>query len=208
MVNSVNHDDQSPLLLACMAAKQDCIETLLEIGADLAQNGLVPAQATPKSKSVQMQCAEAMCKVYPDHLDNSAIKFGGSPLHWYSTMSMSKRPQNGGTFSLFCACVVSVVVCWSNSFLGARQKPGSWNLWRAKWTLRVGGFFPRMLGTMLKMFFWIFFRVRPENSPLRREIVQDFSSFSRRFCGRGNATHANSVNVGLQISFWPVYFSL
>ncbi|OQV13864.1 85/88 kDa calcium-independent phospholipase A2 [Hypsibius exemplaris] len=85
MVNSINHDGQSPLLLACMAAKQDCIEMLLSIGADLSQNNFVPALSGPSSKSLQMQCAEAMCKVYSDHLDSTAIKFGGTPLHWCKT---------------------------------------------------------------------------------------------------------------------------
>ncbi|GAU97825.1 hypothetical protein RvY_09055-2 [Ramazzottius varieornatus] len=82
MVNSVNHDDQTPLLLACMAAKQDCIEALFSIGSDLAQNKLVLTSSEPKSKSLQMQCAESLCKVYPELLESPAVKFGGSPLHW------------------------------------------------------------------------------------------------------------------------------
>lgn len=55
MVNSINHADQSPLMLACMAGKLDCIEALFSIGADLAQNNVVPVNATPGSKSLQMQ---------------------------------------------------------------------------------------------------------------------------------------------------------
>ncbi|XP_055335151.1 85/88 kDa calcium-independent phospholipase A2-like [Paramacrobiotus metropolitanus] len=91
VINAVNHADQSPLLLACMAAKQDCIEALFSVGADLAQNGIVPVNSTPASKSLQMQCAESLCKVYPDLLDPSGIKFGGGPLHWCKTKAGTMR---------------------------------------------------------------------------------------------------------------------
>ena len=69
--------------------KQECVEALLFIGADLAQNNKVKAVKNPGEKALQLQydlfvlysfkvfkafifrCAEAICKVYPNDLESA-----------------------------------------------------------------------------------------------------------------------------------------
>jgi calcium-independent phospholipase A2 len=76
LINWKNKDNFSPLYLACLNDKPDCVKELLKNGADA--NGASIADESRK----EFLCEFDNNKTVMDHLDTKDMKNGGSPLHW------------------------------------------------------------------------------------------------------------------------------
>ena len=82
LINARNKNNVSPIHLACISDKPDCVKELLKNGADV--NGACIEIHSPLSSD---SSPENFDKQMIDHLDPKVMKTGGNPLHW------AKSPQ-------------------------------------------------------------------------------------------------------------------
>lgn len=92
LINARNKDNVSPIHLACISDKPDCVKALLKNGADV--NGACieqtchrMAKSNVTSPGGSDSSPENFDKSMMDHLDPKDMKNGGNPLHW------AKSPQ-------------------------------------------------------------------------------------------------------------------
>lgn len=79
-MNHCNSDGYTPLHLACLADKPECVKHLLLAGAD----GNISACTTTANKINRVGDGSVadFLQSNPNTLDTQDMKFGGSPLHW------------------------------------------------------------------------------------------------------------------------------
>lgn len=75
LINSRNADNYSPLHLACLHDKPECVKELLKNGADV--NGASIVEKTNDELSYDLRKNTVI-----DDLDPKDMKNGGTPLHW------------------------------------------------------------------------------------------------------------------------------
>ncbi|XP_041774229.1 85/88 kDa calcium-independent phospholipase A2 isoform X4 [Anopheles merus] len=86
-LNHCNTDGYTPLHLACLADKPDCVKALLLAGADT--NKMARGAGTSYSKSIPSTCTDGNVADFlvsnPNKLFTQDMKHGGTPLHWSSS---------------------------------------------------------------------------------------------------------------------------
>ncbi|XP_065160438.1 85/88 kDa calcium-independent phospholipase A2 isoform X2 [Atheta coriaria] len=78
--NARNHNGHTPLHLACLADKPECVKALLLGGADVNISANLEGGAEPAPGYVGNFLQD-----YPNVLSSQDMKFGGTPLHWASS---------------------------------------------------------------------------------------------------------------------------
>lgn len=83
IINLRNDNGHTPLHLACLNDKPECVKELLRSGADVNIAGTddgVPLQCAVEISSAS--CAKEIIDMYPNQLHAKDMKNGGTPLHW------------------------------------------------------------------------------------------------------------------------------
>ncbi|XP_067128398.1 85/88 kDa calcium-independent phospholipase A2 [Centruroides vittatus] len=86
IINLRNNKGHTPLHLACLNDKPECVKELLRSGADVNIAGTddgVPLQCAVETSSAS--CAKEIIDMYPNQLHAKDMKNGGTPLHWAKT---------------------------------------------------------------------------------------------------------------------------
>lgn len=91
LINARNRDLASPIHLACLADKPDCVKELLKNGADV-NGACIDASYSPPATHTSCNSSfdsspEQLDRIMIDQLDSRDMKNGGNPLHW------AKSPQ-------------------------------------------------------------------------------------------------------------------
>uniref|UniRef100_A0A182QI25 phospholipase A2 n=1 Tax=Anopheles farauti TaxID=69004 RepID=A0A182QI25_9DIPT len=82
-LNHCNTDGYTPLHLACLADKPDCVKALLLAGADT--NKMARGAGTSYSKTIPSSNVADFLVSNPNKLFTQDMKHGGTPLHWSSS---------------------------------------------------------------------------------------------------------------------------
>lgn len=95
VINMLNHDGHTPLHLACMADKPECVKELLRAGADVNMACIVEDDDVDDVD--RAQTGEMPSKSLSDIMDTHAqslymddMKTGGTPLHWSKTPELTE----------------------------------------------------------------------------------------------------------------------
>ncbi|CAM1291435.1 PLA2G6 (predicted) [Pycnogonum litorale] len=86
VINSLNHNGQTALHLACLEDKPDCVHALLRAGIDVNSNSEFPILHCAVDESSSARCAKEIVDMYPDQLHTHDMKNGGTPLHWVKSV--------------------------------------------------------------------------------------------------------------------------
>ncbi|KAF5307036.1 hypothetical protein FQR65_LT07179 [Abscondita terminalis] len=78
-LNSRNHNGHTPLHMACLADKSDCVKALLLAGADV---NITAATGSPDQDKSAPGYVGDFLQDHPKSLYQQDMKFGGTPLHW------------------------------------------------------------------------------------------------------------------------------
>ncbi|KAF5304085.1 hypothetical protein FQA39_LY01870 [Lamprigera yunnana] len=84
-LNSRNHNGHTPLHLACLADKCECVKALLLAGADV--NITAAAGSIDQDRSAPGYVGDFL-QNHPKSLSQQDMKFGGTPLHWSCSRSV------------------------------------------------------------------------------------------------------------------------
>ncbi|KAI1303564.1 85/88 kDa calcium-independent phospholipase A2 [Halotydeus destructor] len=93
LINARNSEAASPLHLACLADKPDCVKELLKNGAEVNgaciedSHGATRSTASSPVDTSPDNVNKSIDKLMVDQLDHKDMKNGGNPLHW------AKSPQ-------------------------------------------------------------------------------------------------------------------
>lgn len=82
-LNHCNIDGYTPLHLACLADKPDCVKALLLAGADT--NKMARGAGTSYTKTIPSSNVADFLVSHPNKLLTQDMKHGGTPLHWCSS---------------------------------------------------------------------------------------------------------------------------
>lgn len=84
LMNTPNEAGKTPLHLACEADKPECVKALLCAGADVnvaaTHDSVLPIHSAMAANSTL--CAKEIIAMYPNQLNVTDMKGGGTPLHW------------------------------------------------------------------------------------------------------------------------------
>lgn len=81
-LNHFNADGYTPLHLACLTDKPECVNVLLMAGANV---NLSAKQSKPSKTSTPTSLAGFVKNNKHNKLYNQYMKYGGTPLHWCSS---------------------------------------------------------------------------------------------------------------------------
>lgn len=84
LLNTPNEAGKTPLHLACEGDKPECVKALLCAGADVnvaaTHDSTLPIHSAMAANSTL--CAKEIISMYPNQLNVTDMKHGGTPLHW------------------------------------------------------------------------------------------------------------------------------
>jgi len=84
-INLRNKDGQTPLHLACLANKPECVKALIAAGADINLSGSEGDSVVHTAVATSSACAREIFTAFPNQLHAKDMKNGGTPLHWATT---------------------------------------------------------------------------------------------------------------------------
>lgn len=107
LINSKNIDGQTPLHLACLADKPDCVKALIAAGANINLSSSDEGSIVQTAVATSSACAKEILTAFPNQLNAKVwekisirvifllcyhnfrvikdMKNGGTPLHWATT---------------------------------------------------------------------------------------------------------------------------
>lgn len=92
VINMLNHDGHTPLHLACMADKPECVKELLRAGADVNMACIVEEDDVDRAQMGEMP-SKSLSDVMHTHAQRlymDDMKTGGTPLHWSKTPELTE----------------------------------------------------------------------------------------------------------------------
>ncbi|XP_076365699.1 calcium-independent phospholipase A2 VIA isoform X1 [Tachypleus tridentatus] len=100
VINTRNNDGHTPLHLACMADKPDCVKELLCSGTDVnlaaTVDGDYKKQVDSERTLTTTRSVKDVIEKFPKELDADDMKKGGTPLHWTKTVDCLEALVNLG----------------------------------------------------------------------------------------------------------------
>ncbi|CAG0900955.1 unnamed protein product [Darwinula stevensoni] len=96
LINHVNDEGNTPLHLACLADKPDCVQALICAGANMNAMGCGPLPINSALEGSNGNSAKEILTTYPNQLHANDMKYGGTPLHWAKSRKMVEALVNLG----------------------------------------------------------------------------------------------------------------